>query len=101
MRNNPPTFKGSYDPDGAQNWLQGIERIFRAMTSTNEQKVRLATHMLAEEAELWWGMRVKGLRVKELWLHGKFLEKNFWENTFLLMYVTRRRLNSLNGNKGA
>jgi len=55
MRNNPPTFKGRYDPDGAQNWLQGIERIFRAMVSTNEQKVRQATHMLAEEAEFGWG----------------------------------------------
>jgi len=51
MRNNPPTFKGRNDPDGAQNWFQGIKRIFRAMTSTNEQKVTLATHMLAEEAE--------------------------------------------------
>jgi len=34
-----------------ENWLQGIEKIFRAMAITNEQKVRLATHMLAEEAE--------------------------------------------------
>jgi hypothetical protein len=54
MRNKPPTFKRRYDPDDAQNWLQGIERIFRAMASTNAQKVRLATHMLAEEAEFWW-----------------------------------------------
>jgi len=54
MRNNPPTFKGRHDPEGAQNWLHGIERIFRAMAITIEQKVRLATHMLAEEAEFWW-----------------------------------------------
>ena len=31
LRNHPPTFKGRYDPDGAQNWLKEIERIFRVM----------------------------------------------------------------------
>lgn len=51
LRSNPPRFKGRYDPDGAQNWLQGIEKIFRVMECTDEQKVRLASHMLAEEAE--------------------------------------------------
>jgi len=54
MRNHPPTFRGRYDPDGAQSWLQGIKRIFRAKVTTNEQKVRLVTHMLEDEAEFWW-----------------------------------------------
>jgi len=31
LRNHPPTFKGRYDPDGAQKWLKEIERIFRVM----------------------------------------------------------------------
>jgi hypothetical protein len=30
-----------------------MERIFRAMVTSEDQKVRLATHMLAEEAEYW------------------------------------------------
>ncbi|KAI5429875.1 hypothetical protein KIW84_034454 [Lathyrus oleraceus] len=29
QKNNPPMFKGAYDPDGAQKWLKEIERIFR------------------------------------------------------------------------
>jgi len=33
--------------------MEGMERIFRAMVTNNDQKVRLATHMLAEEAEYW------------------------------------------------
>ncbi|MCI82676.1 putative Ty3/Gypsy polyprotein/retrotransposon, partial [Trifolium medium] len=41
LRNRPPTFKGKFDPDGAQEWLDEIERIFQAMTSTDPQKVRL------------------------------------------------------------
>ena len=28
QRENPPTFKGRYDPDGAQTWLKEIKRIF-------------------------------------------------------------------------
>ncbi|MCI36886.1 cellular nucleic acid-binding protein, partial [Trifolium medium] len=44
LRNNPPTFKGMYDPEGAQDWLQGVERIFRAMVCTDAQKVRLGSY---------------------------------------------------------
>ncbi|XP_058726030.1 uncharacterized protein LOC131597342 [Vicia villosa] len=41
-RENPPTFKGNYDPDGAHEWLKEIERIFRAMDCSAVQK-RLKT----------------------------------------------------------
>ena len=53
LRNHPPTFKGRYDPDGAQNWLKEIERIFRLMECSEAQKVRFGTHVLAEEADDW------------------------------------------------
>jgi len=54
MRNKPPNFKGRFNPEGALTWMEGMERIFRAMVTNDVQKVRLATHMLAEEAEYWW-----------------------------------------------
>jgi len=54
LRNHPPTFKGRYDPDGAQTWLKEIERIFRVMQCNEVQRVRFGTHMLAEEADDWW-----------------------------------------------
>jgi hypothetical protein len=54
LRNHPPTFKGRYDPDGAQTWLKEVERVFRVMQCTDGQKVRFGTHMLAEEADDWW-----------------------------------------------
>jgi hypothetical protein len=31
-----------------------MERIFRAMVTSEDQKVSMATHMLAEEVEYWW-----------------------------------------------
>ena len=54
QRENPPTFKGKYDPDGALDWLKEIKRIFRVMDCTSAQKVRYGTHMLEVEADDWW-----------------------------------------------
>ena len=31
QRNNPPTFEGGYDPEGAKAWLREIEKIFRVI----------------------------------------------------------------------
>lgn len=54
QRNNLPTFKGRYDPDGAQTWLREIVRTFRVMDYSEAQKVRFGMHMLAEEDDDWW-----------------------------------------------
>src|SRR3954469_4265289 len=54
QRENPPVFKGTYDPDGALTWLKETEMIFRVMDCTSEPKVRYGTHMLAVEADDWW-----------------------------------------------
>ena len=53
QRENPHTFKGKYDPDGASDLLKDIERIFRVMDCTPAQKVHYGTHMLAVEADDW------------------------------------------------
>jgi len=70
------------DPDGAQTWLQGVDQIFHAMVTTDDQNVILATHMLMEEAKFWWvnanrrleagGAAVSWERLKE-----EFLKKYF------------------------
>src|SRR4030065_1334311 len=85
MRHNPPVFKGRYDPDGAYAWLQGVEKIFRAMATSDVQKVRLATHMLSEEDESWWlntCQRLMATGVVISWdvFRDAFLEKYFPED---------------------
>ena len=80
MKKNPPTFKGRYDPDGAQTWLKEIERIFRVMQYTEDQNVRFGTHQLAEEADDWWVSLLPTL--------GQ-------EDTFRKMFAGRRRSSSL------
>jgi len=63
MRIYPPTFKGQYDSEGVQTWLQGVGRIFRAIVTSDNQKIRLAMHILAEEAEFWWANAKRRLEV--------------------------------------
>ncbi|MCI41305.1 putative Ty3/Gypsy polyprotein/retrotransposon, partial [Trifolium medium] len=41
MNNKPPIFKGGYDPNGAQSWIEDIERIFGAMRCLDEHRVLL------------------------------------------------------------
>jgi hypothetical protein len=51
QKNHPPTFKGGYDPDGAELWIQKLEKIFFAMNCTDEQKVTYAVYTLEEDVE--------------------------------------------------
>nr|KYP32200.1 Transposon Ty3-I Gag-Pol polyprotein [Cajanus cajan] len=46
QRNNPPSFRGGYNPDGAADWIFEVEKIFQAMGCPLIQKVTLAAFML-------------------------------------------------------
>ena len=85
LRNHPPTFKGRYDPDGAQTWLKEIERVFRVMQCEDAQKVRFGTHMLAEEADDWWVsllpiLEQDGAEVTRAIFKREFLDRYFPED---------------------
>jgi len=54
QRNNLPTFNGRYNPDGAQNWIREIGKIFRVKVCPKGQKVAFGTYILVEEAKYWW-----------------------------------------------
>ena len=54
QRNHPPIIKGKNDPEGAQEWLKEIERIFRVMDCFKAQELHFGTHMLAREVDDWW-----------------------------------------------
>ncbi|KAK7281768.1 hypothetical protein RIF29_10027 [Crotalaria pallida] len=63
QKNEPQRFEGGYNPDGAQRWLQDIEKIFRSLQPPYEYRVRLAEFVLASEAEHWWEQQSRGLEV--------------------------------------
>ena len=47
-------FHGTSDPSEADDWFQGMEGVFEAMHSTEEDKLRIATYMLRGGARDWW-----------------------------------------------
>ena len=53
-RNDPPILTGRYNPEGAQEWLKEIEKIFRVMRCPGNKKVTFGTHVLTKEAKYWW-----------------------------------------------
>ncbi|XP_020972595.1 uncharacterized protein LOC107627316 [Arachis ipaensis] len=50
----PPEFRGSLDPDMAEEWLTEMEKVFTIFPCTEEQQVSYATFMLKADAEFWW-----------------------------------------------
>ncbi|XP_058783718.1 uncharacterized protein LOC131658441 [Vicia villosa] len=85
QRENPPVFKGTHDPDGALTWLKEIERIFRVMDCTPDQKVRYGTHILAVKADDWWletrqRLEANGEEVTWVAFTMEFLRKYFPED---------------------
>ena len=51
---NPPSFRGTYNPDRANEWVKAIEKIFTVVAYIEEQKVAFATYMLEANAKFWW-----------------------------------------------
>ncbi|XP_058746976.1 uncharacterized protein LOC131619955 [Vicia villosa] len=82
QRNNLPTFKGKYDPEGSQTWLLEIEKFSRVMACTDEHKVLFGTHIMSGEA-VYWGentcQRLEAAGTMFTWVNFKieFLEKYF------------------------
>ena len=55
---NPPSFKGAFDLDKAEEWVKAMERVFSVLARTDHQKVAFATYVLEVDAEFWWnGMK--------------------------------------------
>ncbi|XP_058759507.1 uncharacterized protein LOC131632798 [Vicia villosa] len=85
QRENPHTFKVTYDPDGALTWLKEIERIFRVMDCTQAQKVRYGTHMLVVEGDDWWldtrqRLETAGEEITWVVFHREFMRKYYPED---------------------
>ncbi|XP_038970573.1 uncharacterized protein LOC120104118 [Phoenix dactylifera] len=50
----PSAFKSTTSPQEAEAWIDEMEKAFRAMECTDEEKVRFAIYMLQDRAHHWW-----------------------------------------------
>lgn len=75
-----------YDPEGAEEWLREIEKIFSVITCEENQKALFAAYVLTEEAEDWWENTrprlegVGGAAIPWATFRQAFLEKYFPED---------------------
>ena len=79
---DPPSFKGSKDPLEVDNWLNELDRLFKAMNVRDEQRVTLAIFMLKGDALEWWNLQ-RGHKREESYL-GSNLWTSFEKGTFLI-----------------
>ncbi|KAF1898327.1 hypothetical protein Lal_00033094 [Lupinus albus] len=81
VRETPVRFKG-FAPDAAIEWIQRLERIFKAMSCCDAQKLAYATYLLEKEAKSWWEFTPRQMEAEGqviLWctFREKFLRKYF------------------------
>ncbi|GKU88330.1 hypothetical protein SLEP1_g2611 [Rubroshorea leprosula] len=93
---NPPSFKGVPDLDVAESWVKKLEKMFKLLKCTNEQKVKLVVFTLEGEADDWWiaaqdGFSKKGEEVT--W--DKFVQA-FYRKYFSTAVLERKELEFMN-----
>ncbi|KAF7142831.1 hypothetical protein RHSIM_Rhsim05G0110500 [Rhododendron simsii] len=54
LKLKPPTFIGGMDAKIVKSWISALEKIFKVMRRTDQQKVALAVYQLQGKAEHWW-----------------------------------------------
>ena len=54
MKRNPMILDGTGEPEVADDWILDMERIFRALPCTEQQKVTFAADTLKGDAQRWW-----------------------------------------------
>ncbi|XP_021894340.1 uncharacterized protein LOC110812004 [Carica papaya] len=67
MKLNPPTFAGTKNFIEAKGWLKAVEKAFRVLGATSEQKVLPATYLLVGKVDWWWEFRHTTLAVPITW----------------------------------
>ncbi|XP_050877189.1 uncharacterized protein LOC127080948 [Lathyrus oleraceus] len=100
LRNNPPTFKGRYDPKGTRAWHQEIEKIFRVMACTDAQKVLFGTYMLSEEVEYWWKNTLQRMEIANAKITWANFRNEFMDKYFPVDVYSRKEMVVLELKKG-
>ena len=71
----PPVFQGEIDFKVADKWVARMEKIFKYLQCTDEQRIRYATFMLEGEAEAWWETEQRTLSAESQLSWAEFLER--------------------------
>ena len=64
MKFDPPDFEGTLNPDVYLEWIQTVERLFKAKGYSNENSFKIAILKLKKYASLWYE-NTKAQRARE------------------------------------
>ena len=53
-RLSPPTFEGTTEPMEAEKWIIEMEKVFRVLEYSEDEKVACVAYMLRVDAYDWW-----------------------------------------------
>ena len=53
-RLSPPTFEGTTEPMEAEKWIIEMEKVFRVLECSEDERVAYAAYMLRGDAYDWW-----------------------------------------------
>ncbi|MQM09573.1 hypothetical protein Taro_042448 [Colocasia esculenta] len=88
LRLQPPTYSGGPNPDTAEHWVHGIERVFATMRCPAADKVVLAAYQLRGFALEWWRLKMQTTfagRTEEAITWSEFLD--VFSDTFFSIQV--------------
>ncbi|XP_022859365.1 uncharacterized protein LOC111380123 [Olea europaea var. sylvestris] len=79
----PPSFNGMAGPLAVEEWIRGLERIFKHLSYTDSQKVLCTEFMLVDAVGHWWEsvsrIRTKAQQCNLIWAR---FEKEVMANYF-------------------
>ena len=83
-------FHGTSDLSEADDWFQGMEGVFEAMQSSEEDKLRVATYMLRGGAWDWW-KSIKGRQTRGTVLTWEDFRREFFVQYYPEVYLDQQR----------
>ncbi|KAL1555324.1 hypothetical protein AAHA92_15780 [Salvia divinorum] len=72
-KEHPPVFDGMRDPAKAETWIRAMERIFKFLRCTDQERLSCVTYQLTGSAEFWW-------ETKQRTMMRERLDALTWEN---------------------
>lgn len=80
-KNDPPYFRGEYEPERAEEWIQTLEDIFIAMECPDDRRVSHSSFQLQGDAKVWWKANQRMLEQR-----GEIITWELFKTLFLEKY---------------
>ena len=78
----PPAFKGTIEPEEADNWIMEMEKAFAVQECHDEEKICFTAYLLQGEAYNWWHILEQKYEHDRIPLTWKRFQDEFFDQYF-------------------